>query len=81
MTHGIRFRLARFARWLFGSPFLELPPAFGNTIPPELQIFEAEAAEAGRRGWAGLLLPCRCITARLTQTPGILDGASVAAAA
>ena len=57
MTHGIRFRLTRFARWLFGSPFRELPPAFGNTVPPELRVFEAEAAEAGRRGLGGVAAP------------------------
>jgi hypothetical protein len=57
MTHGVRSRLARFARWLFGSPFRELPPTFGNTVPPELQVFEAEAAEAGRRGLGGVAAP------------------------
>ena len=57
MTHSVRFRLTRFARWLFGSPFRELPPAFGNTVPPELQMFEAEAAEAGRRGLGGVATP------------------------
>ena len=46
-----------FVRWLFGSPFRELPPAFGNTVPPELQVFEAEAAEAGRRGLGGVAAP------------------------
>lgn len=57
MMHGIRFRLARFARWLFGSPFRDLPPAFGNPVPPELQVFEAEAAEAARRGLGGVAAP------------------------
>ena len=57
MTHRKRFRLARLARWLFGSPFRELPPAFGNTVPSELQVFEAEAAEAGRRGLGGVAAP------------------------
>ena len=57
MTHGIRFRLTRFARWLFGSPFRELPPAFGNTVPPELQVFEAEAAQVSRRGLGGVATP------------------------
>jgi hypothetical protein len=36
----------RFLRWLFGSPFEELPPEFGDTVPPELRAFEAEAEEA-----------------------------------
>lgn len=39
----------RFVRWLFGSPFQKLPPPYGNTVPPELLQFEAEAAEAQRR--------------------------------
>lgn len=34
-----------FARRLFRAPFEELPPAFGNTVPPELRVFEAEAEE------------------------------------
>jgi hypothetical protein len=57
MTHGVGFQLARFAQWLFGSPFRELPPAFGNRVPPELQVFEAESAEAGRRGLGGVAAP------------------------
>lgn len=40
----------RFARWLFGAPFQKLPPQYGNTVPPELQRFEAEAEEAGHHG-------------------------------
>ncbi|OIO93176.1 MAG: hypothetical protein AUK03_08640 [Anaerolineae bacterium CG2_30_64_16] len=42
--------LKSFVRWLFGGPFRRLPPAFGNTIPPELRTFEAEADEAQQRG-------------------------------
>ncbi len=44
----------RFYRWLFGGPFRQLPPAFGNPVPPDLQKFEAEAEEAGRRGIGGV---------------------------
>ena len=43
-------RLGRFIRWLCGSPFRRLPPAFGNTVPADLQVFEAQAAEARRSG-------------------------------
>ena len=57
MSGRVKDRLGRFARWLFGSPFRELPPAFGSTVPPELRAFEAEAAEAGRRGWGGVVAP------------------------
>jgi hypothetical protein len=57
MSHGVRSYPGRFVRWLFGSPFRELPPAFGNTVPTELQVFEAEAAEAGRHGIGGVAIP------------------------
>ncbi len=45
---------ARFFRWLFGSPFRELPPAFGNPVPPDLQAFEAQADEAAHHGMDGV---------------------------
>lgn len=35
----------RFVRWLFGAPFRELPPEFGDPVPPELRAFEAEAED------------------------------------
>lgn len=35
----------RFVRWLFGAAFEELPPEFGDPVPPELRVFEAEAEE------------------------------------
>jgi hypothetical protein len=39
-------RLAkRAASWLFGAPFEELPPAFGDTVPPELRTYEAKVDE------------------------------------
>jgi hypothetical protein len=57
MSHDVRSYPGRFARWLFGSPFRKLPPAFGNTVPPELQRFEAEAAEAFRHGPGGIVAP------------------------
>ena len=81
MTHGIRFRLTRFARWLFGSPFRDLPPAFGNTVPPELRAFEAEAAEAGPRLGRGCSPGAGAPPQDSPRTFGILDGAAVAAAA
>lgn len=40
----------RFVRWLCRTPFQKLPPQYGNTVPPELQRFAAQAEEAGRRG-------------------------------
>ena len=44
MSPRVKSYPGRFARWLFGSPFRDLPPAFGDTVPPELRAFEAEAA-------------------------------------
>ena len=57
MSRRVKNYPERFARWLFGSPFRELPSAFGNTVPSELQVFEAEAAEASRRGLGGVAAP------------------------
>jgi hypothetical protein len=38
--------IERFAHWLFGSPFQSLPSAFGDQVPPELRVLEAEVEEA-----------------------------------
>jgi len=38
----------RVVRKLFGAPFQDLPPQYGDTVPPELRRFEAEAEEAQR---------------------------------
>jgi hypothetical protein len=40
--------IQRLMRWFFGAPFRQVPPEFGDTIPPELQAFEAKAEEAQR---------------------------------
>ena len=34
------------ARWFFGAPFQQLPPEFGDAVPPDLRAFEAEAEES-----------------------------------
>ncbi|MCG3211098.1 MAG: hypothetical protein FOGNACKC_04735 [Anaerolineae bacterium] len=34
----------RLIRWFFGSPFQELPPEFGDPVPPDLRRFEEQAA-------------------------------------
>jgi len=39
---------------LCGSPFRRLPPAFGNPVPADLQVFEAQAEEATRHGIGGV---------------------------
>ncbi len=31
----------RLFRWLVGAPVADLPAAFGSSVPPELQAFEA----------------------------------------
>ena len=36
----------RFLAWLFGAPFQDLPPEFGDTVPTELRVFEYQAEEA-----------------------------------
>ena len=36
--------LQRVARWFFGAPFEELPPEFGDPVPPDLRRFEDQAA-------------------------------------
>jgi len=38
--------LYRLARRFFGAPFRELPAEFGDPVPPELRVFEAEADAA-----------------------------------
>jgi hypothetical protein len=40
----------RFVRWLFGSPFRSLPPAFGSPLPAELRLFRFRAHEAEHLG-------------------------------
>lgn len=37
--------IQKFLRNLLSAPFQELPPEFGDTVPPELRVFEAEAEE------------------------------------
>ncbi len=36
----------RFFQWLFGAPFKALPPEFGDEVPSDLRVFEAEAEAA-----------------------------------
>ena len=36
-------------RTFLKAPFEQLPPQYGNTLPPELQVFEAQVEEAQRR--------------------------------
>lgn len=41
--------LRRFIGWLFGSPFQELPPEFGDPVPSDLRAFQAKAEESQHR--------------------------------
>jgi hypothetical protein len=43
VTHKKLNPIRRFIHWLFGAPFQELPPEFGDPVPSELRVFEAEA--------------------------------------
>lgn len=43
-------------RWFFGAPFRQLPPEFGDAIPPGLRAFEAEA-EGSQRHPQGSIQP------------------------
>ena len=54
MKHGWTAWPQRFARWLFGSPFRFLAPAFGSPLPAELCLFEFRASEAERHGIGGV---------------------------
>ena len=54
MTRNWQRWPGQFARWLFGSPFRRVPPQFGNTVPAELQVFEAQADEAAHHGLGGV---------------------------
>jgi hypothetical protein len=38
-------RVKRFLRWLFGSPFQDMGDAFGDPVPPEQRVFEAQVDE------------------------------------
>jgi hypothetical protein len=54
MTRNLTSWPKRFVRWLFGSPFRGLPPAFGSPVPADLQVFEAQAEEAKHQGIGGV---------------------------
>lgn len=43
MIRNILKPIQSLARWFFESPFRQLPSEFGDTVPPDLRAFEAEA--------------------------------------
>ena len=73
MKRNLRSWPMRFVRWLCGSPFRRLPAAFGNPVPPDLQAFEAQAAEATRRGLGGVA--AQAPVPHLKTKPARLDSA------
>jgi len=48
MLQKIWGQVQRFARWLFGAPFRDLPPGFGEPMP-EIREFEEEMKETQNR--------------------------------
>ncbi len=38
-------KIDRFFRWLLGSPFQNLPPEFGDPVPPDLEAFRRKTAD------------------------------------
>jgi hypothetical protein len=45
MKQKLSTSIQRFLRWLFGAPFEDLPPEFGDLVPPDLRAFQARAEE------------------------------------
>jgi hypothetical protein len=45
-THENSNWVKRLLHWLFGAPFEELPPEFGDPVPPGLRVLEAEMEES-----------------------------------
>ena len=48
MLRTISRSVRRFMRWLFGAPFQDLPPGFGEPMP-EIRAFEEEMNETQHR--------------------------------
>jgi hypothetical protein len=48
MGNRIIQEVEHIARRFFSAPFENLPPEYGDPVPPELRVFEAEA-EASQR--------------------------------
>jgi len=51
MGSNVWKQVQRLVRGLFGAPFQELLPTYGNPAPPELQVFEAKADAAQKGTW------------------------------
>jgi hypothetical protein len=75
MKRNLRSWPQRFVRWLFGSPFRRLPAPFGNTVPSDLQVFEAQADEAAHHGLGGVAttVPAHHATTRPARIDSSLE--------
>jgi hypothetical protein len=64
----LKYRIARgiqrFVRWLFGIPFQNLPSAFGDTVPSELRVFEAQAKEMQHHPSGHVSTPSKSVPGR-----------------
>jgi hypothetical protein len=49
-TQAKPITLPSVVREFLSAPFQSLPAAFGESVTPEMRVFEAEAAEAQHRG-------------------------------
>jgi hypothetical protein len=67
MIQPVLKSIQRLVRWFFGAPFQQLPPEFGDAVPPELQAFEANA-EAGQRHPRGSVQPSSSSGSKQTKS-------------
>jgi hypothetical protein len=56
MSHKISRWVQRFMRWIFGAPFQDLPPGFGEPMP-EIRAFEEEMEETQHRAHGNVPVP------------------------
>jgi hypothetical protein len=57
MANRIIQKVEMVARRFLSAPFENLPPEFGDTVPPELRVFEAEAEASQREVREELAVP------------------------
>lgn len=67
MIQKILKLLQSLARWFFGAPFRQLPPEFGETIPPDLRAFEV-AAEEAQHNFQGSVHPSNSGSSQQTES-------------
>ncbi len=57
MASKLARSLQRVAARFLRAPFENLPPEYGDPVPPELRVFEAEAEEARREPAEEIAVP------------------------